>query len=111
MFKNWLLGSAKDVITKIDASFMQNAKNDEKFVSKNDFRKITAYSSGHIPGYYMGSIIKRNGYLQELIEGADNPFHFFYLYNKAAKKDKEHPVVFSDKTIAYLHQLERKAYE
>lgn len=111
LFTEWLLGDAKNTITKIDSCLSQNAESEGKYVSKNDFTKIIAYSSGHIPGLFMVKIIKQNGFFQELIDNSDNPFNFFYLYNKAAKKDIDKPPVLGEKTIKYLHVLEKKAFK
>ena len=105
--KNWLLNDATNTIRKLDSSFVINSLANKEFVKSKEFRKITASSSGHIPGYYMVAIIKRNGYLQDLIDNNANPFNFFYLYNKAAKIDKQKPPLFSMQTINYLKKLEQ----
>ena len=56
----------------------------------------------------MSGIIKSNGYTKQLIATSDNPFAFVYLYQKAAGKDKTHPPRFSEASIRYLKELERK---
>ena len=106
--KEWLLGSAAITLGEIDSCFIQNSKPNMAFVSRKAFREITGYSSGHIPGFYMVDLIKRNGYLTELINHNDNPFNIFYLYNKAAKNDKDTPPLFSDITILYLKKIEKQ---
>ncbi len=111
MFKEWLLGSAEEVVTKLDTSFLVNAAQSDTFMGKTEFRKITNYSSGHVPGYYMMAVIKRNGYVQEAVDNSDNPFSFFYIYHKAAKKDEENPVMFSEAAMKYIKELEIKAYK
>lgn len=65
-------------------------------------------TSGHIPGYYMMDVIERNGYKEELIKHVSNPFYYVYLYNKAAKADKNLPYILSDATIKYIRFLEEK---
>jgi hypothetical protein len=45
-----------------------------------------------------------------LIQGCEDPFTIFYLYNSYAAKDKEHPVLFSDQTIVYLRELQKRVY-
>ncbi|MDP2385140.1 MAG: DUF5700 domain-containing putative Zn-dependent protease [Bacteroidota bacterium] len=106
--KNWLISEADNTIKKIDSCFIVNSLSIKEFTNSKEFRKITNYSSGHIPGFYMVDIIKRNGYMSELISVNDNPFNFFYIYNKAAKKDKLKPSTFSQQTIEYLKKIESK---
>jgi hypothetical protein len=72
------------------------------------YRRLTKGSNGHLPGFFMTYTIVRNGYLKPLLEHADNPIAFALLYQKAAKKDKNHPPVFSDASVRYLRQLARK---
>lgn len=103
-----LLETAEAVVKKIDSCFILNSKKEKIFTTNSDFNKIISYSSGHIPGYYMVDIIKKNGYENELIKNNDNPFNFFFLYNKAAIKDKNKPVIFSENTIKYLKLLEKQ---
>ena len=107
---HWLFDDAEKVIGKLDSGFLVNARNGPDRLSYRDFRKVTLYSSGHIPGFYMAGIIVRNGGKQQLVLTSDNPFHIFYLYNMAAKKDKKHPRLFSNASIAYLRRLEKRVY-
>jgi len=107
---HWLFDDAEKVISKLDSGFLVNAKNGSDRLSYRAFRKITLYSSGHIPGFYMAGIIVRNGGKEQLIAHSDNPFYIFYLYDEAAKKDKTHPIRFSGAIMAYLKDLEKRAY-
>jgi len=107
---HWLFDDVTHVIAALDSGFLLNAKAGPDRLSYRDFRKITLYSSGHIPGFYMANIIARNGGKQQLISHCDNPFHIFFLYNKLAKQDKEHPPMFSEATMAYLRVLEKRVY-
>jgi len=106
--KNWLLSTADNTIRKLDSCFILNSSSNNTFITSDDFRILTGRSSGHVPGFYMVDIIKRNGYMKELIHDSDNPFNFIFLYNKAAKTDKSQPSIFSKKTIRYLRQLNRE---
>jgi hypothetical protein len=108
MIKNWLTSDADNTIRKLDSCFVLNSDSKKKFISSKEFREITGGSSGHIPGFYMVDIIKRNGYMNELIKTNDNPFNFFYIYNKAAKVDKQRPSTFSQQTIDYFKKVENK---
>lgn len=72
------------------------------------YRRLTKGSNGHLPGFFMAYTIVQNGYLKRLLAHADDPFAFALLYQKAAKKDKKHPPVFSAVSVRYLKQLARK---
>ncbi|MES2274739.1 MAG: DUF5700 domain-containing putative Zn-dependent protease [Bacteroidota bacterium] len=103
-----LLSHTDTIIRQIDSAIMATATSKgQQFTTARQYRKLTNYSSGHNPGYHMADIIVRNGYKNELIEHIQSPFYFVFLYNKAAKKDKQHPPVFSTITINYLKQLEK----
>lgn len=110
LFNQILLSDIEPVIKKIDQALVKNSSEQEDFTTKSDFNEIIKYFSGHIPGFYMSNVIRRNGFETQLIEGCDNPFNIFYLYNEAAAKDKNKPLVFSTEAIAYLKTLELKAY-
>jgi hypothetical protein len=69
------------------------------------------YTSGHNPGYFMADIIVREGYKKLLIENVQDPFYFITLYNKAAKKDKNRPPVFSAVAMRYCKQLKKKYWK
>jgi len=79
-----------------------------------DFSKLTINklidtwnTSGHIPGYYMASVIEKNGLKNEVINHIEDPFEFVYLYDKASKRDKE-AYKLSEKTLAIIHDVDIK---
>lgn len=111
-FDELLLSRPDSIIQQIDTAIqiMAHSKG-EKYRTVKQYRNLINYSSGHNPGYYMADIIVRNGYRRELIKNVQNPFFFFYLYNKSAKKDKQHPPVFSAEAISYLRELEAKYWK
>jgi Putative zinc dependent peptidase (DUF5700) len=106
--KKRLIDKAAIVIKKMDSCFIFLSSSPENYITERSFNRITNYSSGHLPGLYMANIIKHNGFEQELINSSDNPFNFFYVYNKAAKKSKQKPPSFSKQTLKYLRQLEKR---
>jgi hypothetical protein len=109
---HWLFDDAPAVIRRLDSAFLVNARagRGQRPFGYRDARRMMLYSSGHIPGFYMADVIIRNGGQAALIQGCENPFVIFYLYNSYAAKDKERPVLFSDQTIAYLRELEKRVY-
>lgn len=111
LFKQVLLSDIGPVIQQLDMALVNNSKDEQEFVTTDEFNKILNYFSGHIPGYYMAEVIDRNGLKEELIDGCENPFNIFYLYDRAAEKDAAAPVRFSDETMEYLRMLEQKAFK
>ncbi|MCX2453805.1 hypothetical protein OQX61_21230 [Pedobacter sp. PLR] len=111
-FEELLLNKPDSIVMQLDSSMQLMAQsNGVKFKTVKDYRNLFNYTSGHNPGYYMADIIVRNGYSKELIENVQNPFYFITLYNKAAKKDKQHPPVFSDQAIDFSKALARKYWK
>ena len=105
-----LIDNAPQAIRALDSCFRINASGNTAYISDRQFNRITNYSSGHLPGMYMVSIIRRNGMEAALIAHNDNPFRFFYLYNAAAAKDGTHPPLFSETAITYLKELEKRVW-
>lgn len=111
-FTELLLTKPDSIIRQIDTALQLLASsNGKEFRTAKQYAKLMNYSSGHNPGYYMASIIVRNGYSRMLVKNIQNPFMFFYLYNEAAKKDKEHPPILSDGAIEELKLLEKKYWK
>jgi hypothetical protein len=63
--------------------------------------------SGHPTGFFMANIIEEELGTEALVEVVRNPFAFFTLYNKAARKNGTAPVL-SSKAMTLLRSLERK---
>ncbi|PRY08979.1 hypothetical protein CLV24_11929 [Pontibacter ummariensis] len=108
-FGEYFLMTGEKALPMIDAAITEMATGEKEYTAK-DMGKLIG-SSGHIPGFYMSEVIERNGLTRKLIKNIQDPFQFVYLYNKAAKKDKANPYVFSEKAIAYLKQVESGAKE
>jgi hypothetical protein len=99
-YKDFELFQADSIVAQVDSNLMVMQKTEGKtFKTEKDYRNLIRWTSGHCPGYYMTDIIARNGYKKQLMNHIQNPFEFIYLYNKAAKKDKEKPYVFNDESI------------
>jgi hypothetical protein len=105
---NWLLTPAPAAIKSLDSNLVVMAQSQSaSFQNEKAYRKLLRSSAGHMPGFYMARIIVNNGYKKQMLNIANNPFQFIYLYNKAAKKDAMHPKTFSKKAITYLNALEK----
>jgi hypothetical protein len=102
---DYMLQLGQKQLPKVDEVIRDIATGAKTYNSK-DIKQQVIGMSGHVPGYYMADIIERNGLKKKLVANIDNPFQFIYLYNKAAKKDKTKPFVFSQETIAYLKDME-----
>ena len=108
-FKDFLLFQADSVVAQLDKNIIEMTQSKGKnFKTVRDYRDLCKWSSGHLPGFYMADMIVRNGYKKQLINNIQNPFFFIYLYNKAAKKDRKKPTIFSESAINYIKQLEHK---
>ncbi|SHM58230.1 DUF5700 domain-containing putative Zn-dependent protease [Mucilaginibacter sp. OK098] len=106
--KEWLIDPAPATIKSLDSCIMVLALNKDNIQTERYYRNLLKRTTGHMPGFYMAQIIVKNGYKQQMVDRSDDPFVFFYLYNKAAEKDAAHPPIFSAKSIAYLGLLERR---
>ncbi|MET3878864.1 DUF5700 domain-containing putative Zn-dependent protease [Chitinophaga sp. OAE865] len=65
-------------------------------------------NGGHIPGRFMGLVIKEGKRLDNQIQSIEDPVSFFLNYNHAAitLKQKKYPV-FSEASVDYLKKLKR----
>ena len=103
------LFQADSIIRQVDSSLLEMIHSKGKlFKTEKEYRNLIRHTSGHCPGYYMADIIVRNGYKKKMLHHIDDPFYFFYLYNKAARHDRKNPPVFSKASIAYVKDLEKK---
>ena len=103
--REWILDPAPAFIHRMDSTIQSRARGGAP-ASVRYYRQLSRSSNGHLPGFFMARAIQRNGYTQQLIKTADDPFAFLYLYQKAAKKDSEHAPQFSDAAMRYLKTLE-----
>lgn len=80
----------------------------ENFESFSAFANKFGSNGGHIPGRFMGSVIKDSGLLHKHLQEVENPVSFFLTYNEAVKAlGKKYPV-FSMESIKYLQTLKKK---
>lgn len=107
-FGEYLLQTGKESLPRLDEAIREMAAG-KKTYSAKEMKQQVIGMSGHIPGFYMADVIERNGLKKKLITRIDNPFHFIYLYNQAAKKDEGKPFVFSEEALAYLKKMEATA--
>ncbi|MFC2164046.1 DUF5700 domain-containing putative Zn-dependent protease [Acidobacteriota bacterium] len=63
--------------------------------------------SGHPTGFFMTRAIVRQFGEEALVNIVRNPFKFFYLYNDAAKKDSQAPIL-SDQAVDFIKVLESR---
>lgn len=109
-FGGYMLQLGENQLPKVDETIREMAAGTKTY-NNNEIKQQVIGMSGHIPGFYMADVIERNGLKKKLIANIDNPFQFIFIYNKAAKKDKAKPFIFSDEAIAYLKQVEGGAKE
>ncbi|HEX8547553.1 MAG TPA: DUF5700 domain-containing putative Zn-dependent protease [Cytophagaceae bacterium] len=85
---------------------LEKASKGEEVPDASELRKTIMAQGGHQPGRYMGKLIKQAGLLNEVIAEVDNPFQFFFSYNKAASQSSGKYPVFSTAAIGVLEKLE-----
>jgi hypothetical protein len=104
-----LLLPAPGVLHQVDSALRVQAGGGPA-ASLKFYRQLSKGSNGHLPGFYMAYLIKRNGYLPQLLAHVDDPFAFVQVYQKAARRDRDrqHPPLFSATTMRYCQQLSRK---
>ncbi|MBK0378463.1 DUF5700 domain-containing putative Zn-dependent protease [Mucilaginibacter segetis] len=108
--KEWLIDPAPAAIKSLDSCLQVLAGGNDSLQTERYYRNLLKRTTGHMPGFYMAQIIVKNGYKQQMVNQSDNPFDFFYLYNKASAKDPGKPYLFSNESMAYLKRLEKKCY-
>ena len=106
----WMYTNLSPVnIMRMDTALQQLADgNTSPYADYNYWSKNIVTAVGHIPGMYMMHVIRRNGFMQDLVAQVHNPFYFFYLYNKAAKADAQKPPQLSEKSIRFLKWMDDK---
>ncbi|OGX87910.1 hypothetical protein BEN47_10290 [Hymenobacter lapidarius] len=105
--REWALTPAPTFIHRMDSAIQARARGGAVATGRWH-RQLSDGSNGHMPGFFMSSAIARNGYNKSMLAQSDNPFAFVLLYQKAAKKGKTPLSRFSNATIHYLKELERK---
>lgn len=94
------------LLEKLDTTaiaYLKGSITQEEFAA---IAKSLFLFDGHANGYYMASVIKRQGFLPEIVESPANPVVFARAYNKAAKQEGSY--VFSPEFMEYIEKLERE---
>ncbi|MCG3217191.1 MAG: hypothetical protein KAS63_10715 [Candidatus Heimdallarchaeota archaeon] len=99
---------APETIKKIDKLISQLSEDHSKRKEIIDELRRTIPLAGHPTGYYMTTLIIKNGLVEKLIKDASNPFSFFRLFNEAVQKDREEIPSFSDDCLKVIQKLEDK---
>jgi len=98
--------SSENAVAVLDSMIRLHADGKQPFSATGQCS--VSQMGGHVPGYSMALVIFKNGLINEAIRYTDDPLRFVLLYNKAAAMDESKPQQFSDKTIAYLKNLQKK---
>lgn len=101
------LDRCPEIIRAMDALLTQMAKHPAKREALGQELEQMVPRSGHLPGFYMASLIEAQLGKSALIQDQLNPATFFALYNKAAAKEGKAPR-FSKEAMAYLNHLGRR---
>ena len=98
-------------IKKIDSLLkgaLSNVNSLNEYKNFTQLANIYGQNGGHIPGRFMGLIIKDGGILEKHISSVQNPISFFLSYNNAAKLQAGKYPVFSQESETYLLNLQEK---
>lgn len=98
-------------INKIDSllkSALINVNSLNEYKSFAQLANIYGQNGGHIPGRFMGLLIKEGGMLENHISYVQNPISFFLCYNTSAKKSGGKYPVLSKESETYLLKLQDK---
>jgi hypothetical protein len=77
----------------------------------SEFNKAVSGDVGHVPGRFMGKVIKQAGLLEEIKPDVENPFNFIYTYNKAAAQFNGTYPILSAEAINFLKKAEPQIIE
>ncbi|UHG94743.1 DUF5700 domain-containing putative Zn-dependent protease [Spirosoma oryzicola] len=103
---NTFFEEGKHLLPQIDSLLQLSAKGSTFTVRQ--FLKGTIFTGGHVPGTYMAHYIEKNQLTSKLVARINDPFHFYLLYNEAARKDPSKPYVFSKASVGYITRLRKK---
>ncbi len=95
------LGKVQDMILKYSIAEISEKELVDEWIEIVKF-------NGHAIGFFMANQIEKAGYNYEMLETFYNPYAFFALYNKAAKKQKIFHL--SDEFMAYLRSITKEFY-
>jgi hypothetical protein len=98
-------------IKKMDSllkSALINVNILNEYKSFAQLANIYGQSGGHIPGRFMGLVIKEGGLFDNHITYVQNPISFFLCYNTAAKKTGGKYPELSKESETYLLRLQDK---
>ena len=76
-----------------------------------DFATSFGKNGGHIPGRFMGKIIKNAGMLGAHLETIEDPISFILTYNQAVGKSKQKYPAFSRESVVYLQKLRARYWQ
>lgn len=100
-------------IKKLDSVLTLANSNEaiiQQYKSFSDLANAFGKNGGHIPGRFMGNLIKASGLLPTHLERVEDPVSFVTVYNKAVANSRKIYPVFSKESLAYLKRLSDKYF-
>ena len=101
-YYEYFMQAAPEALAMLDTAIQEHVTGKKK-ITEEDIANIVPMS-GHVPGCYMGQVIRRNGLETQLIAAINDPLKFMLLYNEAAARDAQKPYVFSELSMNYLRK-------
>ncbi|RYZ26625.1 MAG: hypothetical protein EOO10_15020 [Chitinophagaceae bacterium] len=102
------------LIKKLDSVLTLANRSDQALQQYSDFTALASAfgkNGGHVPGRFMGDVIKKAGLLPTHIDAVENPFSFLLTYSEAAKKNGKKYPYFSTESLQYLQKLKAKYWQ
>lgn len=105
---------SKKYILSLDSMLKLSLTTDiaiNKYKRFSDFASAFGKNGGHIPGRFMGDIIRKSGLLKNHIENIEDPTSFFKIYTQAVKLLSEDLPYFSKESLEYLDIVKQKYFQ
>jgi hypothetical protein len=102
------------LIKRLDSVLTSANRSDQILRQYSGFAALAnafGKNGGHVPGRFMGMVIKKTGLLQTHIDAVEDPFSFVLTYNEAAKKNSKKYPSFSKESVQYLKKLKTKYWQ
>lgn len=99
------------LIKRLDSVLTLANGSDQVLLHYRDFASLAntfGENGGHVPGRFMGKVIKDAGLLQNHIDVVEDPISFILTYNEAVIKNGMNYPNLSSESVLYLQKLKKK---
>ncbi len=100
-------------IKKLDSVLTLANSNEaviQQYANFSDLANAFGKNGGHIPGRFMGNLIKTSGLLSTHLKRVEDPISFVAAYNKSVISSHKNYPIFSKESLAYLKRVSDKYF-